>query len=266
MNSIQKKISDKLYFIDKRTCISVILSIYFINFLLIGNFLVETEKMQSNVIDYILYLFNDFYFIFFLSYILISILIFPININLHIDKYIYIRYQSRKKWFMSRIFIISFCLMILIMTIILISLIQLISRLKKITIWTQFGVYYFSNIHLFYESPLVAVIISIVLVYLYLFSLSLISFVSGLFFSKKIFGFFLAITLNLANILIYLNNIKILSEFGFCINTILSFQFSRQISFGGTVFSIFYWLIIIIVTIIWGLIKINNMDLGRDKV
>lgn len=267
MNSIQRKVFDKLYFINKKTYISLILSIYFINFLLVSNFLVETDKMQANVIDYILYLFNDFYFIFFLSYILISILIFPLNLNLHIDKYIYIRYQSRKKWFMSRIFLISFCSMIFIMTIVLISLIQLISRFKEITTWTQFGSYYFSDIYPFYElSPLSAVIISVALVYLYLFSLSLISFVSGLFFSKKIYGFFLAITLNLANILIYLNNIKILSEFGFCLNTILSFQNSRRISFGNTVFSIFYWLFIIFVTTILGLIKINNMDLDRDNV
>nr|WP_312580070.1 hypothetical protein [Sedimentibacter sp.] len=167
---------------------------------------------------------------------------------------------------MSIIFKISFCSMTLIITIILISLIQLISQFEEITTWTQFGKYYFLGVHPFYESPLVAIIISFVLVYLYLFSLSLISFVLGLFFSKKIYGFFLTVILNLANILIYLNNLKILSELGFCTNTILSLQHSRQIDFDGIIFSILYWLIIIIVTIIFGAIKINSVNLDKDKL
>ncbi len=265
MSNLCKKISNGYYFINKKISIAIIGIVYLINILSIRNFLLKTNKMQTNIIDYILYLFNDFYFIFFLSYTLISIFIFRLNYTHDIDNYIYIRYKNRKEWFINRILKIAFCVLAFIITILLISSVQLFTYFKGITTWTEFGNNYFPNIQLIVKSPITAVIISISLVYLYLFALSLISFTSGLFFNKSIYGFFLAIILNLTNMLVYLNRIKSLLEFTFCTNTLLIDQYNRQIDTDKIMFSLLYWSVIIIITIILGVMRIKNMDLSRGK-
>lgn len=265
MCSVWRKIANKYYFIDKKISISIVLIFYFINLLSIKNFFLETNNLKINIIDYILYLFNDFYFIFFLSYILISVFMFRIYLNSDIDEYIYIRYRNRNRWLINRILYISVCVLVFIMMLLFVNFIQLFIYFKGIATWTDFGENYFSNIYSIVKSPIIAVVISISLVYLYLFSLSLIAFTGGLFFKKKIYGFFFAVILNLLNMLIYLNGIKSISEISFCTNTILLYQYNRQIQFDKIVFSVVYWLIIIAIAIILSLIRIKNIDLDRGK-
>lgn len=219
---------------------------------------------SSNVYDLILIIFNDYYLIFYILYLLFCVLILKVIGRDDFDSYLYIRFKNRGHWFYNKVRFIGLTSVVYILAIIGMCILASIGHFGFSNIWSEFGKIYFEKYDIILSfSPIIATLISSILLFMYLFTLGIIIFVSSLFVKHIVFSFVIAFLINLINMLCFLCNIRLFYKIGFCHNTLLTFHSLTNNSLQPTIIhSFIYWIVFISTLIFIGLKRINKMDLN----
>lgn len=252
--------------IELKYKIIVALSIISLIFLNMSQF-ISTVQIQSNGYDFLLKMFSNYFFSIYT--VPIGILVLLYNIDVGLNNYIYLRFKSKKEWFKSNVLVIAKLIFIVTSSIIFISII--LSLLKGFNFypeWSSDSLINYSNVpKLLKYNPIIIVIIQFILFYMYLFSISLLAFTFNIIYKNNIVSFLYIIFINSLNIAIILSKLDFIGKISFSYNMLLGLHsWGINPRYPSILFSIIYWIIIIIIIYICSIKYICKFDLiEREK-
>ncbi|CAG7840601.1 hypothetical protein CLOHAE12215_02025 [Clostridium haemolyticum] len=257
---MNNNLQTNLRFLSIKWVIFIIFPILIHIFITIKNSITHS----STVYDLILSTFNDYYLIFYILYLLFSILVLKVIVREGFDSYVYIRFKYRSKWFYNKIRFIGLIAFIYILVIIGLCILASIGHFGFSNLWSEFSKIHFKTYDIIFSfSPIRATLISSILLFMYLFTLGLIIFISSLFVKHNVFAFVIAFLINIINMLCFLCNIRLFHKIGFCHNTLLTFHSLTNNNLQPTIIhSFIYWIVFISILIFIGSKRINKMDLN----
>lgn len=261
MYKLREYISENFFFINKKESIFICAILYVQILYFFNEFVKEIGSCPCSAIEFIIYIFNNFFFIFYISYFIVFYIYNKQINNTVAENYLRVKFKSRKKYLIrniSNIFIIVIGYILLIM---IICLIQSLLNLDFNNNWSEYSISLYSrNSSLLDKQPLIIMILSILKTSMYLFILVIIVEMTNMFFRYKIFGFIVAIICNVFNIAIYLYRIRPFLKFSLCPNILINSS-NWSIDFNiTTIYSFIYLISIITLVLFISLKRINKID------
>jgi len=221
---------------------------------------------DSNGYDFLLYLFNNRFFSIFVIPPLVLLSLHKIDLTL--NNYIFIRFKNRKEWLLNIVKSISKLIFVFIISILGIALIiSLLQGLSFYPTWSNDSMQKFSALpNILKYNPLILVIIQLLLLYGYLFTLSLLLLLFNIKLNNTIGSFLLVIILNSFNIGILLSKLDLIGRFSFSYNLLLELHnWGITPIYPSIYFSFAYWIIIIIFILLYNIKLLNKLDIvGKD--
>lgn len=243
------------YKIISIVCISILL---FINY---NEFLTQI-KYSANIYDFIIYIFNNK---FFSLYTIPFLFLFNLYIINYKNRFlnIFSRFSNKNDLIHYEIKLISKLLIIFIFTIIIISILITSTTLSILPTWSEQSLYTFEFIpRVLKYNPLCIIFIQLLLFYLYVFTLSIMFIIASNFFKSNLKSILIILIINSVNIGILSSNNKFIAKYSLACNMMFNMHNLGKIDYYPTVlYSILYFIIIIISIKILGTKLINKIDL-----
>ncbi|MGE7625466.1 hypothetical protein ACQKMD_21450 [Viridibacillus sp. NPDC096237] len=228
----------------------------------------ETLIKKGNLADFLLSV-TDFHALFYCISPIFLIAITSFFSVGHIQNYLIVRFKSKKAWYTHNVVLISkfvtvFCIL-LIAVMILESLLVLDINNK----WSEYAIHFYSFHHelLVNFKPLILIITTVLLLWLFLFFSGLLYYVVFLITGKIFISFLFLFALNSINIVGRLSQLENISYYLFY-NRINVFQYiymthSDRVDYPFGIF--FYWAFLIMIIYIAGYLVINKLDMDITK-
>lgn len=242
------------------------LSIIILTCLNMKDFL-SSSTLNANAYDFLLYIINNRFFSIYVIPPIVLLFLYKININF--NKYIFIRFNNKSEWFLNSI--ISISKLILIFVFFLLIIIFGICTIKGLSLfpnWSLYALDKFSGVsQILKYNPLILSIIQIFSFYCYLFVLSLIFLILNIKFENNIGAFLCVIIINSINIGILLSKLDFIGKYSLGYNLLLDLHNWGNTPIYPTIrFSMFFWIITILIIYIIGNKLSNKVDLvGKKK-
>ncbi len=240
--------------------------VYFFVFINILISLIQFLKFIDNPLDktfydWIIFNFNDF---FLLSYILgnlFTVVIYYYIASSAFSNYVLIRFKHRLQWYCQTLFTILIMAFLYVVSLLCVYILQAITTLKFDAGWSAYSVQVYGEDVLNKLSPLTLIVHNITLVFLYLFTLGLIIFISSLYFRNPIISLVIALGYNTIGIVIYLSRLSVLYKFTAFYNALpLNSIFKTNGLSSYLYFSYSYWIVLIIIVVLIGKLTVNRID------
>ncbi len=236
--------------------IAIFIALSFFKF---REFLLDTN-LEKNFFDYILFIFNDFFVLFYMISVVFMIIMYPIA---QIKREMVIRFQDRKDWFKTAVGCVFMIALIMMAVLLIIMLLQALITLKFNNGWSEYALYKYAKyeMELSLMNPLSLVLSNLLLVFLYLSTLGLIFFVSNIYIGNSVFALLITIGINCGSIIIFLSRLSSFYFITFVNNTIFFDNFlSKSSNNIGFIYSLAYWLILIGLLLLGGRSKVCKLD------
>ncbi|MEG0259292.1 MAG: hypothetical protein RR651_05410 [Lysinibacillus sp.] len=260
MNKYKKEYHDtpfKLYL-----AIAIILAIYF------SIYLSEAISMQKNMYDFMIYTTD----ILTVSYVIVPlfliILVSSLSTN-SLNNLFLLRYQKKSSYYNTTLksifFVVTKFLFLLIGTIAALSLFFLSFQNE----WSVFAKKYFKNYPLFldYYSPLLYLINSLILLWLFLLFLGFLYFILLLLTKNTAFSLIGTIVVIVANIAVTISHLELVSRFFFTKHLdLVQYMYVHKMAYLLFPFELYlYWIILLLILYILGYKLIHKLDLDLKK-
>lgn len=244
--------------------IIIILTIYFLTYLF------DAITSQKNMYDFMLHTTN----IFTISYIIVpSFLIILVSIfsSKTLNNSFLLRYQRRSIYYNTTLksifFIVTRFLCLIIGIIITLSLFSLSFQNE----WSIFAKKYFKNFPLFLDSysPLLYLINSLILLWLFLLCLSLFYFVLLISTKNTAFSLITTIVIIVTNMAVTISHLEVVERFFFTKHLdFVQYIYESQTTSSLSLFPIklyLYWVILLLILYILGYKLVHKLDLDLKK-
>lgn len=242
--------------------IAIIVAIYFLIYLF------EAILMQKNIYDFMMHTTD----ILTVSYVIVPLFLIVLVNSLStksLNSLLLLRYQKKSSYYnitiKSILFVVTKFLFLLIGTITALSLFSLSFQNE----WSTFAKKYFKNFPLFldYYSPLLYLVNSLILLWLFLLFLGFLYFILLLFTKNTAFSLIGTIIVIVANMAVTISHLEFVSRFFFTKHL----DFVQYIYINKMAYSLFpfelylYWLILLLLLYILGFKLIHKLDLDLKK-
>lgn len=218
----------------------------------LGSFLKDTHGLEFSIYDYLIFICNDLYFVFFIIFLTTMILLYKIIDNIPLKKYLIMKFTSRKVWFLNNMLYIIIFDFLLILFIVIGSIFQSINKTSFINSWSKYGLYKYKNTSLINYTPLNITLKCLLLIFVYVFTIGVFMLMLSLYLKKSEFAIVLILIFNLSNIGIFLAKAKKLYCVSMVNNTLLIYQ--------NNLYPWIYWILLITLLITLSLYKLKKID------
>lgn len=220
-----------------------------------------SNPLDKRFYDWILFNFNDF---FLLSYILgnlFIVVIYHYITSSAFSNYVLIRLKHRSQWYCQTLISIFIMAFLYVVSLLFVYILQAITTLNFDDGWSAYSVQAYGESVLNKLSPLTLIVHNITLVFLYLFTLGLIIFISSLYFRNPILSLILALGYNFIGIVIYLSRLSTFYKFTAFYNSLpLNSIFKTDGLSSYLYFSYSYWIVLITIMVLIGKLRVIRIN------
>lgn len=242
--------------------IAIILAIYF------SIYLFDAIPMQKNIYDFIMHTTD----ILTVSYVIVPLFLIVLVNSLStnsLNSLLLLRYQKKSSYYnttlKSILFVVTKFLFLLIGTITALSLFSLSFQNE----WSVFAKNYFKNFPQFldYYSPLLYLVNSLILLWLFLLFLGFLYFILLLFTKNTAFSLIGTIIVIVANMAVTISHLELVSSFFFTKHLdFVQYIYINKMASSSFPFELYlYWIILLLILYILGYKLIHKLDLDLKK-
>lgn len=215
------------------------------------------EGLHQNIYDYLLYIFNDYFNVFYFLLFVYLVMMYPLSPTSSFNQYVIMRFRSRGQWYRASVTSISMVSISLLLSILVICILQSLITLGFENQWSEYADSV--NKNRAEIQPLIVVSGKLLLIFLYTFSMGIIFFTVNLWLKNAIASFLLTYGLNVVTILIYSNHITTFYFLTFVRHVLIRQGYHNFYNHLGV--SIGYWLSFIVLFLFIGWLGLRKIDL-----
>lgn len=235
-----------------------ILSLIILNF----NDFSNRIKLEANIYDFLIYIFNNYFFSMFVVPIVFLVIIYKYTSDL--NNYIFLRFKNRKHWVINNFkYIAKLALVFISSLLILITIVCLVFNLSISPEWSKLSLDMYQNFpDLLKYNPIIIILTQLFLFYMYIVILALLLFIINVSIKNSVLSFLIIISLNFFNIGIILSKLHVLGKLSFGYNMLLSFHsLGIELQYPSIKFSIIYWIVVTLCIYIYAIKCITKIDI-----